>query len=132
MNRFDLQQQTDKCYDGFPVDERPVIGITANYGEQTAKLAEGYYKQVVAAGGVPVILPPLTSHFSPPLTVSTPCCSQVALISIRSFRASSHSRSWEASTTSATCPSCSSPAWPSTVSYPSSASVAASRRWRWH
>ena len=64
MNRFDLQQQTDKCYDGFPVDERPVIGITANYGEQTAKLAEGYYKQVVAAGGVPVILPPLTSHLS--------------------------------------------------------------------
>lgn len=62
MNRFDLQQQTERCYDGFPADERPVIGITANYGEQTAKLAEGYYKQVVAAGGIPLIIPPLTSH----------------------------------------------------------------------
>ena len=62
MNRFDIQQQTERCYDGFPADERPVIGITANYGEQTAKLAEGYYKQVVAAGGIPLIIPPLTSH----------------------------------------------------------------------
>ena len=60
MNRFNLQQQTDQCYDGFPADERPVIGITANYGEQTAKLAEGYYKQVLAAGGLPLIIPPFT------------------------------------------------------------------------
>ena len=59
MNRFDLQQQTDKCYDGFPTDDWPVIGITANYGEQTAKLAEGYYKQVVDAGGTPLLIPPL-------------------------------------------------------------------------
>ena len=64
MNRFDLQQQTKCFYDGFPADRRPVIGITANYGEQTAKLAEGYYKQVVAAGGIPLIIPPLTSHHS--------------------------------------------------------------------
>ena len=62
MNRFNLQQQLASCYDGFPAEERPVIGITANYGEQTAKLAEGYYKQVVAAGGIPLIIPPLTSH----------------------------------------------------------------------
>ena len=65
MNRFDLQQQTERCYDGFPADERPVIGITANYGEQTAKLAEGYYKQVVAAGGIPLIIPPFTLHQAP-------------------------------------------------------------------
>ncbi len=58
MNRFNLQQQLDDCYNGFPVDERPVIGITANYGELTAKLAEGYYKQVMAAGGTPLIIPP--------------------------------------------------------------------------
>ena len=64
MNRFNLQQQFASCYDGFPADERPVIGITANYSEQTAKLAEGYYKQVVAAGGIPLIIPPLTSHSS--------------------------------------------------------------------
>ena len=64
MTRFSLQQQLDGCYDSFPPDERPVIGITANYGEQTAKLAEGYYKQIIAAGGVPFIIPPFTSHQS--------------------------------------------------------------------
>ena len=64
MNRFSIEQQTDCCYDDFPADERPVVGITANYGEQTAKLAEGYYKQVVAAGGIPFIIPPLASHSS--------------------------------------------------------------------
>jgi microsomal dipeptidase-like Zn-dependent dipeptidase/gamma-glutamyl-gamma-aminobutyrate hydrolase PuuD len=58
MNRFDLQQQTDHCYDGFPAAARPVIGITANYGEQNAKLGEGYYKQVLRAGGTPLIIPP--------------------------------------------------------------------------
>ena len=58
MNRFDLQQQTALCYDGFPANERPVVGITANYGEQNAKLAEGYYKQVLKAGGTPLIIPP--------------------------------------------------------------------------
>ena len=58
MNRFDLHQQTNCCYDGFPAGERPVVGITANYGEQNAKLAEGYYKQVLKAGGTPLIIPP--------------------------------------------------------------------------
>ena len=44
----------------FPVAQhRPIIGITGNYGELTCKLGEGYYKQVVAAGGVPVVIPPV-------------------------------------------------------------------------
>ena len=44
----------------FPVAQRrPVIGITGNYGDLTCKLGEGYYKQVVAAGGVPLIIPPV-------------------------------------------------------------------------
>ena len=60
MNRFSIQQQLDGIYCTFPAGEqRPVIGITANYGEQTSKLADGYYKQVLAAGGTPVIIPPL-------------------------------------------------------------------------
>jgi len=58
MNRFDLHQQTNCCYDDIPAGERPVVGITANYGEQNAKLAEGYYKQVLKAGGTPLIIPP--------------------------------------------------------------------------
>ena len=132
MNRFDLQQQTEHCYDGFPADERPVIGITANYGEQTAKLAEGYYKQVVAAGGIPLIIPPLTSH--PSLLTTLNRIDALLLTGgadINSFRANSRSRSLAASTTSATCLSCSSPDWPTTASCPFSASVAASKRWRW-
>ena len=38
----------------------PVIGITGNYGDQLCKIAEGYYKSVVRAGGVPVIIPPVS------------------------------------------------------------------------
>ncbi|MBQ8674932.1 MAG: gamma-glutamyl-gamma-aminobutyrate hydrolase family protein, partial [Bacteroidaceae bacterium] len=37
---------------------RPLIGITGNYADQTATLAEGYYRSVFEAGGMPVILPP--------------------------------------------------------------------------
>jgi len=62
MNRFSLPQHLADIYRcHFNAQRKPVIGITANYGEQTAKLAEGYYKQVVAAGGVPLLVPPLSS-----------------------------------------------------------------------
>ena len=37
---------------------RPLIGITGNYADQTTTLAEGYYRSVLEAGGMPVILPP--------------------------------------------------------------------------
>lgn len=39
-------------------DVKPVIGITGNYNNQTCTLAEGYYRSVLLAGGVPVIIPP--------------------------------------------------------------------------
>lgn len=59
MNRFNLEAQIDHLYaQDFTKEHRPVIGITGNYGEQTCKLGEGYYKQVVMAGGTPVVLPP--------------------------------------------------------------------------
>ena len=38
---------------------RPVVGITSNYSDGDATLRERYYKQVEAAGGTPVIIPPL-------------------------------------------------------------------------
>lgn len=41
-----------------PSSPRPRIGITANFGEKGAELAEGYYESVVRAGGIPVIVPP--------------------------------------------------------------------------
>ena len=64
MNRFSIQHHIEAFYRDFAADSlrRPVIGITANYGEGTAKLGEGYYKQVEAAGGTPLIIPPLSGH----------------------------------------------------------------------
>ena len=61
-NPFDWQSQlVASAYAAFPeAPHKPVIGITGNYGELTCKLAEGYYKSVVRAGGVPVIIPPLS------------------------------------------------------------------------
>ena len=59
-NRFDWQSQLVAAYASYPeATKKPVIGITGNYDDQTCKLAEGYYKSVWRAGGVPVILPPL-------------------------------------------------------------------------
>lgn len=59
---FDWQAQLAvTAYASFPeAKDRPVIGITSNYGELTAKLAEGYYKSVWRAGGIPVIIPPIS------------------------------------------------------------------------
>ncbi len=37
---------------------RPVIGITGNYNDQTCTLAEGYYRSVLLAGGIPIVIPP--------------------------------------------------------------------------
>ena len=61
-NPFDWQSQlVASAYASFPeAPRKPVIGITGNYGELTCKLAEGYYKSVQRAGGVPVIIPPLS------------------------------------------------------------------------
>ncbi len=61
-NPFDWQSQlAATAYASFPEAQRkPVIGITGNYAELTCKLAEGYYKSIVQAGGVPVIIPPIS------------------------------------------------------------------------
>ncbi len=59
MDRFDWQSRLKEVYSVFPeAENRPVIGITGNYGEETCKLGDRYYKSVIAAGGVPVIIPP--------------------------------------------------------------------------
>ena len=60
MNRFDWQSRLNDIYATYPEAKRkPVIGITANYDEATSRIAEGYYESVVAAGGTPVIIPPV-------------------------------------------------------------------------
>ncbi len=59
-NRFDWQSHLATAYKSFPeAPYKPVIGITGNYDEQNCKLGEAYYKSVLQAGGVPVIIPPL-------------------------------------------------------------------------
>ncbi len=40
---------------------RPLIGITGNFGERGCELAEGYYRSISAAGGIPMALPPTTA-----------------------------------------------------------------------
>ena len=57
---FDLEGYLREIYARYPEGEtKPVIGITGNYDDLTCKLAEGYYKSVVAAGGTPLIIPPI-------------------------------------------------------------------------
>ena len=60
-NEFDLEAGMEVVYGRFPEAQRkPVIGITGNYEDLTCKLGKGYYQKVVEAGGVPVIVPPVT------------------------------------------------------------------------
>lgn len=60
MGRYDLQSYLDDIYASYPeAGRRPVIGITGNYDDLSCKLGQGYYKSVVAAGGVPVVIPPV-------------------------------------------------------------------------
>ncbi len=59
MKHFHLQTYIDEVYAAFPAaGRRPVIGITGNYEDLTCKLGKGYYQSVIAAGGVPVVIPP--------------------------------------------------------------------------
>lgn len=60
MENFDLESHLQGVYSAFPeAKHRPLIGLTANYEGIDATLRERYYKQVVEAGGVPVIVPPV-------------------------------------------------------------------------
>ena len=60
MERFDINASLASLHPHYPIaGRRPVVGITGNYGEQTCKLGEGYYKQVLRAGGTPLVIPPL-------------------------------------------------------------------------
>ena len=60
-NEFDLEAGMEAVYGRFPeAQKKPVIGITGNYEDLTCKLGKGYYQKVVEAGGVPVIVPPVT------------------------------------------------------------------------
>lgn len=61
MDHFDWQQQLRSgIYSHYRhAHRRAIIGITANYSEGTCKILDYYYKAVVAAGGTPVLIPPV-------------------------------------------------------------------------
>ena len=61
MNKsFQLQTQLDAVYGHFPeAKPRPLIGISANTADIDLTLRRVYCDQIVRAGGVPVVLPPV-------------------------------------------------------------------------
>ena len=59
-NPFHLQAHLDSIYAYFPeAQSRPLIGISANTADIDLTLRRVYCDQVVRAGGVPVVLPPV-------------------------------------------------------------------------
>ena len=60
MENFNLDSHLNTVYAAYPeAQHQPFIGITANYEGIDATLRDRYYKQVVKAGGIPVIIPPV-------------------------------------------------------------------------
>ena len=60
MQDFNLSSHLDHIYATFPeADHRPMIGLTGNCADIDVTIRNYYHKQIVAAGGVPVIIPPV-------------------------------------------------------------------------
>ena len=60
METFHLESHLREVYATYPESiHRPVVGITANYTDGDAAVRDRYYMQVVRAGGIPVIIPPV-------------------------------------------------------------------------
>ena len=63
MESFDLYKHFDELYKSAPTnDDRPVIGITTNYEGIDATLRSAYYRQIVKAGGTPLLIPPVADN----------------------------------------------------------------------
>lgn len=59
MDKFDIRQEYRSLHSRFPIGKsQPVIGITANWRDGNAAVAEAYYTSVLEAGGTPLIIPP--------------------------------------------------------------------------
>lgn len=60
MEHFNLDERLKLIYSSFPeAKAQAIIGITCNYDDGKAMIMDRYYQQVVAAGGVPVLIPPV-------------------------------------------------------------------------
>ena len=61
MRNFNLESYLDKIYSTFPeTNHQPMIGLTADYSDIDTTIRSVYYRQVVAAGGTPILIPPIT------------------------------------------------------------------------
>jgi microsomal dipeptidase-like Zn-dependent dipeptidase/anthranilate/para-aminobenzoate synthase component II len=59
MQDFNWTASYDRLNTGFkPHNPHPLIGITGNYSDLNTTLGEAYYRSVLEAGGIPVVLPP--------------------------------------------------------------------------
>lgn len=58
MSSLDFRTHYDIVTDHYPNHPvRPLIGITGNYGDNGLELAEGYYRSIEQAGGIPIAIP---------------------------------------------------------------------------
>ena len=63
MDKFDIRGEYKRLHSGFPMGvASPVIGITANFRDGNAAVAEAYYASVIEAGGTPLIIPPYANR----------------------------------------------------------------------
>lgn len=63
QDKFDFMSEYKELHSGFPLAKpRPVIGITANFRDGNAALAEAYYASIIEAGGTPLVIPPYANR----------------------------------------------------------------------
>lgn len=61
MQNYDLDAHLAELYDYYPEGtSRPVIGIVTNFADQDVTIREVFHKQVIDAGGTPLLIPPTT------------------------------------------------------------------------
>lgn len=60
MDSFDINTTYRELTSHYPTQRAyPLIGIMGNYGIKGSELAEAYYRSIEAAGGMPVVIPPV-------------------------------------------------------------------------
>ena len=65
MESFNLNKHLADFYDNKPkTSQRPIIGITTNYEGVDATVRDRYYRQIIKAGGTPVLIPPVADDFA--------------------------------------------------------------------
>jgi microsomal dipeptidase-like Zn-dependent dipeptidase/anthranilate/para-aminobenzoate synthase component II len=62
MKSFDINTTYKELTSHYPTHRaHPLIGIMGNFGDKGSELAEAYYRSIEAAGGIPVVIPPVDS-----------------------------------------------------------------------